>query len=232
MSTYETSAAGNGESFVSSPDVVLGGDPFVLHQPGKRAFDVGVGLLLLVLLSPVLVVISLAVKLTSRGPVLFTHERIGRGGQPFHMYKFRSMRHDAEEMLQADPVLWEQYRANDFKLPAENDPRVTRVGRILRKTSLDELPQLLNVLFGHMSLVGPRPVILTELDECYGQYRAAYCSVRPGMTGLWQTSGRSSVAFPERAELDARYVDEMSPGLDLRILFRTLIEVVRRTGAH
>lgn len=232
MTAFDTSAPGADEFLAGRSATVATDGAIVLRQPGKRVFDAVVAAVLLTVVAPLMVLIAVAVRCTSRGPVLFGHGRVGRAGRSFRMYKFRSMRVDAEDVLRRDPHLWELYLSNDFKLPPELDPRITRIGRLLRATSLDELPQLLNVVTGDMSLVGPRPVVRAELDQCYGPHRAAYCAVRPGMTGLWQVSGRSSVAFPERARLDARYVDEMSPALDLRILARTVPEVIRRNGAH
>ena len=148
----------------------------------------------------------------------------------FTVYKFRSMAGDAEERLRRDG-LWEAYVANGFKLPPGDDPRITGFGAMLRRTSLDELPQLFNALNGTMSLVGPRPVVPEEL-ACYGELTSVYTGVRPGVTGYWQVNGRSDVGFPERAELDAYYYDNRSLRVDLRILVRTIVAVVLRVGAH
>jgi exopolysaccharide production protein ExoY len=137
---------------------------------------------------------------------------------------------DAESRLVREG-LYERYVANGYKLPADEDPRITRTGRFLRRTSLDELPQLINVLLGQMSLVGPRPVVEKELD-CYGPLVGAYTGVKPGVTGYWQVNGRSDVGFPERGELDAYYYDHRSLRFDLRILARTALTVVLRRGAH
>ena len=184
----------------------------------------------LVLLSPLLVLIAVAVRRDSPGPALFRQRRIGYGSRPFTIYKFRSMAGDAEERLRRDG-LYDTYVANGFKLPPGDDPRITRFGAMLRRTSLDELPQLLNVLRGSMSLVGPRPVVPDEL-ACYGELASAYTGVRPGVTGYWQVNGRSDVGFPERAELDAYYYDNRSLRVDLRILVRTVVAVAFRIGAH
>jgi lipopolysaccharide/colanic/teichoic acid biosynthesis glycosyltransferase len=174
--------------------------------------------------------IALLVAVTSRGPVFFFQDRLGRGGTPFRLVKFRTMQIDAEQQLRRDPVLWEQYVRNDFKLPATLESRVTPVGRFLRRTSLDELPQLFNVFLGQMSLVGPRPIVPEELEK-YGTDSAAYLSVRPGITGLWQVSGRSGVGYPERVDFDRQYADTWTLALDVKILVRTPITVLRGHGA-
>ncbi len=187
---------------------------------GKRAFDLTVALVLLILLLPLLVVTALAVKLTSRGPVLFRQARVGLGGRQFRILKFRTMVPGAEQHLLRDPRLHAAYVDGDHKLPNRQDPRVTPVGRVLRAVSLDELPQLLNVVAGHMSLVGPRPVVPSELER-FGEHKAAYTSLRPGVTGLWQVSGRNHIRYPERAALEADYARRCSAALDLELLLRT-----------
>lgn len=197
----------------------------------KRALDLAAGSVLLTLLSPLMLLISIAVKLDSPGPVLFKHRRAGLGGRFFRLLKFRSMRADAEQVLRSDLNLYRRYVENNFKLPEAEDPRITRLGRFLRKTSLDELPQLLNVIKGDMSLVGPRPVVEPEL-EMYRGHIPTFLSVKPGVTGLWQVSGRSDVGFPERAEMDLEYVRRWSLLKDLWILLMTGPTVLMRTGAH
>lgn len=196
---------------------------------GKRAFDVVGALVLLVVLVPALVVVALVVALTSRGPVLFRQQRVGYGGRTFAMLKFRTMHADAEQRLREDGGLDEWYVNGGYKIPAHLDPRVTRVGRWLRMSSLDELPQLFNVLAGHMSLVGPRPVVSRELDE-YGDHVGSYLALRPGLTGLWQVEGRNDIAFPERAEIDSHYHANCGPWLDVAIVARTPLAVVSRRG--
>jgi lipopolysaccharide/colanic/teichoic acid biosynthesis glycosyltransferase len=155
---------------------------------------------------------------------------VGLGGRSFKMYKFRTMHREAEQLLAQDPQLWNEYVTNGFKLPAELDRRVTKVGRFLRRSSLDELPQVLNVLLGTMSLVGPRPVVPAEIDN-YGERRGIYLSVRPGVTGAWQVGGRSQIDYPERVDIDEQYVRDWSLGLDLRILARTPKAVLTARGA-
>lgn len=197
----------------------------------KRAVDLIGALAGLILLAPVFAVIAVAIKLESPGPVLFRQRRPGLGGALFPMFKFRTMRVDAEEVLRRDPFLHKKYLANDCKLPEGEDPRIFRVGRFLRKTSLDELPQLLNILRGEMSLVGPRPVVGPEL-EYYGVNAPTFLAVKPGMTGYWQISGRSEVAYPHRAELDLHYINRWSLSFDLWILAATIPYVLKRRGAH
>lgn len=197
----------------------------------KRAVDVLGAAVLLILSAPIMAVLAVLVRLDSPGPVLFRHRRAGSRGRFFHLLKFRSMRADAEDLLRQDPDLYRRYVENDFKLPDNEDPRVTALGRFLRKSSLDELPQLFNVLKGEMSLVGPRPVVEPEL-EMYRGHIPTFLSVKPGVTGLWQISGRSDIAFPERAELDLEYVRRWSLLQDLWILLMTVPAVLLRRGAH
>jgi lipopolysaccharide/colanic/teichoic acid biosynthesis glycosyltransferase len=196
----------------------------------KRTFDVALVVVTLPLTLPVGALLGLAVRLTSRGPAIFRQERVGRGGERFAMYKFRTMVVDAEERLARDPELRALYLSHDHKVPAKLDPRVTRLGRFLRVTSLDELPQLLNVMEGTMSLVGPRPITQPQYDEVE-PLLDAYRAARPGMTGYWQVTGRSLIPYPERAEYDAHYVRNWSLRRDLMILLQTPMAVVRKRGA-
>jgi lipopolysaccharide/colanic/teichoic acid biosynthesis glycosyltransferase len=197
----------------------------------KRAIDLPIAVLLLVVLAPLMLALALAVRLSSPGPALFRQKRIGRDARIFHCLKFRSMRVDAERALRRNPRTWASYVANDYKLPASEDPRITRFGRFLRKTSLDELPQLINVIRGEMSLVGPRPIVGAELDE-YGERSDDLLAALPGITGKWQVSGRSRLHYPERANVELSYVYGWSPIEDLRILLRTVPVVLSRDGAH
>ncbi|MDE9364317.1 exopolysaccharide biosynthesis polyprenyl glycosylphosphotransferase [Luteipulveratus sp. YIM 133132] len=196
---------------------------------GKVVFDRIAALLLLILLAPLLLVLSLAVALDSRGPVLFRQVRVGAGGRPFRMLKLRSMVADAEQRL-AD-VRSEADHGNGRLYKRHDDPRVTRVGRLLRRYSLDELPQLVNVLRGDMSLVGPRPPLQDEVAG-YEADAIRRLRVRPGLTGLWQVSGRSDLSWDESLRLDLRYVDNWSMMLDLQILWRTARAVLRGEGAY
>ena len=204
--------------------------PSIGYRAIKRLIDVVGASLALLILSPVMLAAALATFLQDpRAPVLFRQQRAGLGGRPFALLKFRTMVRNADELKEQlrhlSLVAWP-----DFRL--ENDPRVTRLGRFLRKTSLDELPQLLNVVRGEMSLVGPRPVVLDEL-ELYGEAEIYYLQVRPGLTGLWQISGRNDVDYERRVSLDAWYVRNWTLWYDILILFRTLLVVPgKRNGAY
>jgi Sugar transferases involved in lipopolysaccharide synthesis len=195
-------------------------------------FNQAAAIVLLVLLSPVMVVIAVLIWRIDGAPTVFPHYRVGLGGKVFPCLKFRTMVRNSEQVLQAllcsDPAAREEWE-RDRKL--SSDPRITPIGRILRKTSLDELPQLINVLRGEMNLVGPRPVMLCELPR-YGPVRWHYLSVKPGMTGLWQVSGRNTTSYEERVALDRHYVEQRSGWLDLCILFKTLGVVVSGRGAQ
>jgi exopolysaccharide production protein ExoY len=198
----------------------------------KRAADFVLSVLMLIVLSPLLGAIAIAIRLTSPGPVLFRQKRLGFEGEPFTLLKFRTMREDAEQILRDTPSLHQKYVQNNFKLPGGEDPRVTPLGRFLRATSLDELPQLFNVLIGEMSLVGPRPIVPNEAVE-YGDSATLFMSAKPGMTGHWQVSGRSEIAeYGKRVELDLEYIRDQSFGKDLEILIRTVPAVLRRKGAN
>ena len=189
-------------------------------------------LLLLIVLSPLMIVISFLIWHRDGAPVFFAHYRVGYDGKLFRCLKFRTMLQDSEqvlsELLEKDETARAEW-ARDQKL--SNDPRITGVGHFLRRSSLDELPQLLNVLRADMSLVGPRPVTVPELTR-YGRARWHYLSVRPGMTGLWQVSGRNNTTYEERVALDRRYVEQRSLALDLSILLKTVRVVVTRDGAR
>jgi len=199
--------------------------------PGKRAIDVGMSLLLILLTLPLFLLLAVVIKLTSPGTVFFRQRRVGRGGADFPMLKFRTMQADAEARLRSDPFLHDIFLQGGHKIPSHLDPRVTRVGRVMRRFSLDELPQLLNVVFGHMSMVGPRPVERSQLVRDYGEHQAAYLALRPGLTGLWQVSGRSTVRFPERAELDSHYQRTCGPWIDTKIILRTPLALFTGLGA-
>ena len=210
------------------PDCEFHKKPF--YECIKRIFDLVVSLVAVIVLSPILLVIALAIRLEDRGPILYRAQRVGRGGKPITVFKFRSMRMNAdrlEDMLTPEEL--EEYKKN-FKL--EHDPRITKVGAFLRKTSLDELPQLFNILSGTLSLVGPRPV-LQEETELYGDKRNLLLSCKPGLTGLWQVSGRSNVTYENgrRQALELQYVSQRSLWLDIKILFWTVGAVVRMDGA-
>jgi lipopolysaccharide/colanic/teichoic acid biosynthesis glycosyltransferase len=186
----------------------------------KRAFDIGASLIGLILVTPLLGALSVLICLESAGPPLFRHRRVGLRGRRFGCLKLRTMRPDAEQHLRANSALYAEYRRHHFKIPADRDPRTTRIGRWLRRTSLDELPQLWNVLVGDMSLVGPRPVVDEELAVYQGS-RTTLLSMRPGITGAWAVGGRNCVGYPERCDLELRYVREWRLRLDAKILLAT-----------
>jgi lipopolysaccharide/colanic/teichoic acid biosynthesis glycosyltransferase len=192
----------------------------------KRLIDQFGSLALIVLLTPLFLLVIALIKLDSRGPAVFRQRRIGFRCNEFHMYKFRTMFADAEKLQRG---LAETTGSAFFKM--KDDPRITRIGRLLRRTSLDELPQLFNVLEGTMSLVGPRPLLLTDLDRFPLRGQMRRFSVRPGITGLWQVSGRSSTSEEERMRLDREYVNEWSLWLDFKIMIRTIGAVVSGRGA-
>jgi exopolysaccharide biosynthesis polyprenyl glycosylphosphotransferase len=194
----------------------------------KRSADVIISFCLLVALAPVLLITALLIKLTSDGPVLFTQTRLGYGKRPFKIFKFRTMVQNAEKLISQVAHLNET-QGPTFKL--KNDPRITPVGRFLRKTSLDELPQLINVLVGDMSLVGPRPLPLRDYQGFSQDRHRRRFSVKPGITCLWQVMGRSSIGFDEWMALDIRYIEQWSVWLDIKILFRTIPAVFRGSGA-
>ncbi len=186
----------------------------------KRGLDLFMAAFGLVVAAPILLLASLAVMVDSGGSPLFGHVRIGRGGRRFKCWKLRTMAQDAEERLRRDRALLEAYQNNDFKLPDQSDPRITRVGRLLRQSSLDELPQLWNVLVGDMSMVGPRPLVADELRH-YEGHVLTLLSVRPGLTGAWAVSGRHHLAYPQRTDVELEYVRSHTLVTDLRILMRT-----------
>jgi lipopolysaccharide/colanic/teichoic acid biosynthesis glycosyltransferase len=198
----------------------------------KRTLDIVVSVALIVVAAPLFLLVALIVRIEG-GPVFFTQRRLGQDGRIIHIRKFRTMAPDAEERLRSDPELFERYVANGFKLPPEEDPRLSRWGRLLRSSSLDELPQLLSVLRGDMSMVGPRPIVEPELVEYTSRgAHDAFLAARPGLTGLWQVSGRSSLSYDQRVALDLRYLARQSLLTDLKIVAKTAVVVVRRVGAH
>ena len=213
--------------------LVMGGDdPFVTAQPGQRQtaaaeqahrlLDVSLACAILVLVFPLLIVCAVAVRCSSPGPILFRHTRIGRDGRKFDCIKLRTMCERADvaitELVGSSPESLAEWAANHKLM---RDPRTTAVGTILRRYCLDELPQLFNVLAGDMSIVGPRPIVADEVKR-YGALIGFYCSVRPGLTGLWQVSGRHSLSYRERVMLDARYAQTKCIRLDLLIVFKTI----------
>jgi exopolysaccharide biosynthesis polyprenyl glycosylphosphotransferase len=194
----------------------------------KRALDCVCGGVALLVLSPLMLFCALLVKFDSRGPILHRRMVVGQGGKRFRAFKFRTMVTNADQVLKADPVLYERWK-RDGKL--SDDPRITRIGRFLRRTSIDELPQLLNVLRGEMSLVGPRMITLEELAQ-FGNWRHNLLTVKPGMTGLWQVRGRSRLSYAERVTLDMHYIRNYTIWQDVRLLVQTIPAIVRGHGAY
>ncbi len=223
VATADITGAEGGVIFVRQEQPV----PFL-----KRAFDKVFAVACLVFLSPVMFMIALAIRLSGEGPVLFAHSRVGHGGRSFDCLKFRTMRQDSEgeleNLLRIDPIAREEW-LEQRKL--ERDPRVDRLGYFLRSTSLDELPQLFNVLRGEMSIVGPRPITRPEIEK-YGQNYSDYTTVRPGLTGIWQVSGRSDTSYERRVALDVSYIRSWSMFQDIRIVMRTFSVVLLGRGAY
>lgn len=196
----------------------------------KRLFDIILTSIALIVLSPAFIIIAILIKIDSKGSILYRHKRIGKNGKYIYLYKFRSMYSDSKERLEKlleNPKIRKEWEEN-FKL--DNDPRITKIGKFLRKTSLDELPQLLNILMGDMSLVGPRPIIDGEIEK-YGKDTSKFLSVTPGLTGWWACNGRSCTSYDERKKLELYYVDHRSIRLDFKIILKTFISVLKGNGA-
>lgn len=198
----------------------------------KRLTDIILSFLALICFSPVFLFVWIADQLgDNKGPLFFKQTRIGKNGKPFKIYKFRSMVVNADEILHANIRLYEKYVENNYKLEPDEDPRITKLGRWLRRTSIDEIPQFINILKGEMSIVGPRPVVKEELSE-YGDRVDKFLSVKPGAMGLWQSSGRSNVGYPERCDMELSYVDHASYWYDVKIMFKNIISIFKSTGAY
>jgi bacterial sugar transferase family protein len=194
----------------------------------KRVFDLVISTIGLIILSPIFLILAIIVKLDSKGPVFFAHTRYGKNGKKFKMYKFRTMYENAQDMINDfTPEQMKEWKEN-FKL--QDDPRITKVGKFLRKTSLDELPQIVNIIKGDLSIIGPRPVIEEELEK-YGENKEKFLSVTPGLTGYWQANGRSSTTYEQRMEMELYYIDHISPKLDFKIFFKTIESVIKKEGA-
>ncbi|MEK4962231.1 sugar transferase [Bacillus sp. FSL M7-0110] len=203
-----------------------------IYLCAKRIMDLLGAIVGLIVFSPIFLLISILYMTgDNKGPIFFKQIRMGKDGKEFHIYKFRSMVINAEEKLKGNEILYKKYIDNNYKLEPNEDPRITKVGQFLRKTSLDELPQFLNVLKGDMSLVGPRPVVQEELIE-YGKRKDEFLSVKPGLTGYWQVSGRSDVGYPERVDLELYYIYNCSIWFDMKIIFLTMVHVIMRKGAY
>lgn len=194
----------------------------------KRVIDVILASVALILLSPLFAIIAIAIKIDSKGPVFFAHKRIGKNGKIIKLYKFRSMVINAEELIKSfTPEQMREYKEN-YKLT--NDPRITKVGKFLRKTSLDELPQLINIINGDLSIIGSRPVVADELEK-YGVNKDKFLSVTPGLTGYWAANGRSNTTYEQRMEMELYYIDNLSLKMDIKVFFKTILSVLKKEGA-
>ena len=194
----------------------------------KRVIDVILASIALILLSPLFAIIAIAIKIDSKGPVFFAHKRIGKNGNIIKLYKFRSMVINAEELIKSfTPEQMREYKEN-YKLT--NDPRITKIGKFLRKTSLDELPQLINIINGDLSIIGPRPVVADELEK-YGVNKDKFLSVTPGLTGYWAANGRSNTTYEQRMEMELYYIDNLSLKMDIKVFFKTILSVLKKEGA-
>ena len=194
----------------------------------KRIFDIFVSFITLIILSPLMILLAFLVKVSSKGPVFYKHKRVGKHGKYFNLIKFRSMKFDnrpIEEQLSKEQL--EQFY-NEFKV--DNDPRITKIGKFLRKTSLDELPQLFNILVGQMSIVGPRPILDIETEK-YGLTKKVLLSVKPGLTSYWASHGRSNVDYQERINMELYYIKHRSWWLDIKIIFLTAFKILKHEGA-
>ena len=200
-----------------------------MYRGIKRILNLLCSFVGVIVLSPFFLIISLLIKVTSKGPVFFVHERVGLNGRKFKLIKFRTMVNNAEEMIASfSPEQKKEWEEN-YKL--KDDPRITKIGKFLRRTSLDELPQLINILKGDMSIVGPRPVVDEELNW-YGDKKDKLLSVKPGLTGWWAVNGRSNVPYPERCDLELYYVDHISFALDVKIILKPLGAIIKKDGAR
>ncbi|HFI0253782.1 TPA: sugar transferase [Streptococcus suis] len=201
---------------------------------GKRFFDILIGLFGTILIFlPSLIIIAIFYQFgKNKGPIFFRQDRLGKDGKTFKIIKFRSMVVDAEKVLLEDKELYEKYVANSYKLLPEEDPRLTTIGAFIRRTSIDEFPQFINVLLGDMSFIGPRPILDSELQEYTPVQQKKFLSVKPGITGWWQVSGRSEVFYPERCELELYYVENYSLVMDFKIVLMTVNKVITGHGAH
>lgn len=198
----------------------------------KRFFDIVLSAIAIVCFSPIFLVIFILSRFgENKGPLFYKQERIGWHGRPFKIYKFRSMVVNADQILENTPEMYAKYVANNYKLEPEEDPRITGLGRWLRKTSVDEIPQFLNILQGDMSIIGPRPVVKEELEE-YGNRVDKFLSVKPGAMGLWQSSGRSNIPYPERCDVELAYVDRASLHYDFEIMLKNIVSIFKRDGAY
>ena len=195
----------------------------------KRILDIVLATIGLILLTPIFLIIAMMIKIDSAGTVFFAHTRNGKNGKKFKMYKFRTMYENAQEMIQNFTPEQKKEWEENYKL--KDDPRITKLGKFLRKTSLDELPQIINIIKGDLSIIGPRPVIDVELEK-YEENKEKFLSITPGLTGYWQANGRSDTTYEQRMKMELYYIDHISLKLDLQIFFKTFVTVLKREGAR
>ena len=189
-------------------------------------------IVIILVLSPVFIIVSLLIFFSDGFPIFFKQNRVGYKGEIFKVYKFRSMIKNAEKILKEDPVLYNEYINNGYKIDAKKDPRILPFGLFLRSSSIDELPQFFNIIKNNMNIIGPRPVVEKELDTLYGNQKDIYLSMKPGITGLWQVSGRSNIKNSDRVKLNVEYFEKRSMYLNFKIILKTIIEIFKRTGAY
>lgn len=218
---------------IKNKKIIIANSPSNFYYFIKRCIDIIGSIIGIVLCGIIAIPFFFIYKFDKRnkGSMLFKQRRLGKNGKVFYIYKFRSMVSNAEEVLKQNQKLYKKYIANSYKLEQSEDPRITAFGRFIRKTSLDELPQFINVFKGEMSLVGPRPIVEKELKE-YGEKKHLFLSVKPGITGYWQVSGRSEVNYPERVDVELYYMDRQSIWLDIKIIIKTVFQVFLRKGAY
>lgn len=195
----------------------------------KRFIDIILSFVGMIVLAPAFLLIAVLIKIDSKGPIFFVHNRVGKNGEKIGIYKFRTMVENAEELVKIFSEEQKKEFEESYKL--QDDPRVTRIGKFLRKTSLDELPQILNILKGELSIIGPRPVIEEELEK-YEENKEKFLSVKPGLTGYWAANGRSDTTYAERVQMELYYIDNISLKLDIQVFFKTIIAVIRKEGAR
>lgn len=201
-----------------------------IYMAVKRTFDVVVSAVGLLVFSPLFLILSICVYLNDPGKVFYAHERLGQGGKPIRIWKFRSMYQNSDELFEQFTKEQKEEYYREFKL--KNDPRITPIGKFLRKSSLDELPQLLNILKGDLSMVGPRPIVKEELEK-YGMQDKRFLSVKPGLTGYWQANGRNRISYENgRQEMELYYINHQSLWLDIKIIFKTFAAVLKKDGAQ
>ena len=200
----------------------------IKYESIKRILDVIISSIGLILLLPVFLILAIIIKIDSKGPIIYAHKRIGKNGKEIKIYKYRTMYENANEMIKDFTEEQMKEWKTNFKL--KNDPRVTKVGNILRKTSLDELPQIINIIKGELSIIGPRPVVEEELEK-YGSNKNKFLSITPGLTGFWQANGRSDTTYEQRMQMELYYVDNCNFKLDCQIFFKTFSAVLKKEGA-